>query len=141
MSVLLVGDPDAAEELVQAAFAEMHRAWKRLRSNERALQYLRRRVLAGARRYRAACPGPDRATRLADEPTAAGLQRLTSPQLEALVLRHYAQLPDTEIADAMGTRPRLVEMHIRRGIAVLDAAAAHGSPTESSQSRWRTNSD
>ncbi|HUB41425.1 MAG TPA: SigE family RNA polymerase sigma factor [Streptosporangiaceae bacterium] len=130
LSVLLAGDLATAEEIVQAAFAEMHRAWRGLRSEQRALQYLRRHVLAGARRYRAANPGPDRAAWLADDPVLASLKRLTGRQLEALVLRHYAQLPGIEIAEAMGTWPRLVEMHLRHGLAALDTAAAGGNPPE-----------
>ena len=54
LGVLLVGDLRTAEEVVQDSFAAMHHAWRRLRSQDAALSFLHRSVVA---RSRSAAPG------------------------------------------------------------------------------------
>ena len=56
LAVLLVTDVAAAEEIVQAAFAAMHGAWQHLRDSEKALAFLLRKVVIGARSHHAASP-------------------------------------------------------------------------------------
>jgi DNA-directed RNA polymerase specialized sigma24 family protein len=49
LAVLLVGDLRTAEDVVQGAFAAMHQAWRRLRSQDAALSFLHRSVVTGSR--------------------------------------------------------------------------------------------
>ena len=68
LAALLVSDVAAAEEIVQAAYATLHGASRHLRDSEKALAYLLRKVVIGARSCQAArlappsrgrtCPGP-----------------------------------------------------------------------------------
>ena len=56
LAALLVCDVAAAGEIVQAAFAAMHGAWRHLRDYEKAQAYLLRAVVIRARSHRAAAP-------------------------------------------------------------------------------------
>ena len=128
---LLVTDVAAAEEIVQAAFAAMHGAWQHLRDSEKALAFLLRKVVIGARSHHAASPAlPGREPGLppavqpavtAPQALLAALQALPARQREALVLRYYAGLPDTQIAAALGTSTRAVTCHIGCGLSSLQA--------------------
>ena len=132
LAALLVSDVAAAEEITQEAFAAMHGAWRHLRDSDRALAYLLRAVVIQARSHPAATPGPPSRTTLpqaghsAVTPSQtllmAALHALPARQREALVLRYYADLPDTQIAAAIGIRARAVTGHIGRGMTALQAA-------------------
>ena len=141
IAAFLVGDGLAAEELVQDAFASVYRAWRHLRDEEKALDYLRRAVVSRARFPAAASPGP-RGPRGPRGPAGAGraspgmprtpllttLRALPARQREALVLKYYADWPDRQIADAMGISGRALNTHIRRGLAALTARAGTDGP-------------
>lgn len=133
IAALLVNDVAVAEEVVQAAFIAMHGARRRLRDSDEALSYLRQAVVRRARSRRAAHPdlpgrraSPQQVERPAVLPAeaflVAALRALPGLQREALVLRYYADLPDTQIAFVMGIRTRLVNNHVERGKARLQAA-------------------
>ena len=138
LAALLVIDVAAAEEIVQAAFAAMHGGWRHLRDSDKALAYLLRKVVIGARSHHAASPAPpgrQPALPQAGQPAVtapqalvAALHALPARQREALVLRYYAGLPDTQIAAAMGTSAHAVTGHIRRGLSSLQAAPSSAAP-------------
>ena len=104
LAALLVLDVAAAEEIVQAAFAAMHGGWRHLRDSDKALAYLLRKVVIGARSHHAASPAPpSRQPALpqagqppitAPQALVAALHALPARQREALVLRYYAGLPE-----------------------------------------------
>lgn len=133
MATLLVNDVVVAEEIVAAAFIAMHAAWRRLRNSDKALSYLQRAVVRRARSHRVDHSDPPR-RRLGPPQTeqpditpshallVAALHALPPRQREALVLRHYAGLPDTQIAFVMGIPARSAGNHIERGTACLRAA-------------------
>jgi RNA polymerase sigma factor (sigma-70 family) len=139
LAALLVIDVAAAEEIVQAAFAAMHGGWRHLRDSDKALAYLLRKVVIGARSHHAASPAlPSRQPALpqarqpaltAPQALVAALHALPARQREALVLRCYAGLPDTQIAAAMGISARAVTGHIRRGLSSLQAAHSSAAPS------------
>jgi len=139
LAALLAGDVAVAEEIVQAAFAAMHGGWRHLRDSDKALAYLLRKVVIGARSHHAASPAqPSRQPALpqagqpantAPQALVAALHALPARQREALVLRYYAGLPDTQIAAAMGTSARAVTGHIRRGLSSLQAAHRSAAPS------------
>jgi DNA-directed RNA polymerase specialized sigma24 family protein len=119
---------EIAEEIVQDALAAMHREWHRLRDADRALAYLRRAIVYRARVHRRALSagqdaradpcnsGNPSATSLV---VLAALRRLPGQQREALVLRYYADLPDTAAADAMGVTRAAFRGHAARGMNAL----------------------
>ncbi|MFF4237809.1 SigE family RNA polymerase sigma factor [Actinomadura geliboluensis] len=135
LAALLVRDGATAEEVVQDAFVAMHGAWRRLRAPEQALSYLRQSVVNRSRsvlRHRAVmerhmpkglpdAPSAENATIGELERTAVidALSKLPARQREALVLRYYADLSETEIARAMGISRSAVRSHTARGMTAL----------------------
>jgi RNA polymerase sigma-70 factor (sigma-E family) len=118
LAALLVQDPATAEEIVQDAFVAVHAAWRRLPDADHALSYLRRSVIDRSRsvlRHRAvadklapavspATPGAGRAGSVEVERSAfvAALWTLPAAQREVVVLRYFADLPETQVASATG---------------------------------------
>jgi RNA polymerase sigma-70 factor (sigma-E family) len=133
LTVVLLRDLTAAEAVVQDAFVAMHQ--RRLQDPDQALAYLRRAVVNGSRsalRHRATedwdppppPSGMPRAehgamVRLEASAVAAALGTLPRWQREAVVLRYYADLSETETAAAMGISESAVHSHALRGIAAL----------------------
>jgi RNA polymerase sigma factor (sigma-70 family) len=74
----------------------------------------RRQVLERDRRPRP----PEPAELVADELWDA-LATLPERQRTAIVLRYYADLPDADIAEALGCRPATVRTSLHRGLAAL----------------------
>lgn len=140
LAALLAGDVAVAEEIVQAAFAAMHNAWRRLGDGDTASAYLLRAVVSRSRSHRAPRPDPPSRQQVlarAGQPAStapealllAALRSLPARQREGLVLRCYAGLPETQIASAMGISTRAVSSHIRRGISIIQAAQQHAATT------------
>lgn len=139
LSVLLVRDRGTAEEVVQDAFVAMHGRWGRLRDPDKALAYLRRAVVNRSRsvlRHRGvvarhltreagrpleAAPGADEATLTAERRSTVldALAALPRRQREVLVLRHYLDLSEAQIADTLGISRGAVKSHASRGAATL----------------------
>ncbi len=142
LATLLAGDVGTAEEIVQDAFVALH-GTRQLREGADVwpclLQAVVRRSRFGrpARARTAARPdsrpraagrdgGPAAGgpARLPDAgpaglSTLAALQALPARQREALVLRYYADLPEGQIASAMGVSVRAVRGHLTRGMSAL----------------------
>jgi len=138
LAVLLLRDQGAAEEVVQDAFVAMHGRWRSLRDPDKALAYLRQAVVNRSRsalRHRgvveryvarqsptAALADPaDAATLAGDRRTAVldALRALPTRQREVLVLRHYLELSEAEIAETLGIGRGSVKAHASRGSATL----------------------
>lgn len=144
LSALLVRDTGTAEEVVQDAFVAVHGRWSRLRDPDKALAYLRQSVVNGSRsvlRHRgvvarhASSQLPPGARAGGDETgdtlsrrdaVLDALRALPERQREVLVLRYYLDLPEAEIADALGISRGAVKSHASRGSATLrDLLADH----------------
>jgi RNA polymerase sigma factor (sigma-70 family) len=72
---------------------------------------------------------------------AAALRALPARQREALALRYYTDLPETQIAMAMGISTRSVSIHVARGISAVQAALERGhsaasQPGRAARSAW-----
>ena len=135
LAVLLVHDQAAAEDVVQDAFVAMHGRWSRLRDPDKALAYLRRSVVNRSRsalRHRTVVERHARTSSAGagtvDGPAVAGARRdavraalleLSERQREVLVLRHYLDWSQAQIADALGISPGSVKAHAHRGSAAL----------------------
>ncbi len=140
MATLLTRDSATAEEVVQDCFVAMHVAWPRLRDNDKALAYLRQSVLNRARsvlRRRQVAdrhppkPEPDAPSaelgaisRLERSAVIAALRLLPPRQREVLVLRYYCDLPEAQVAAAMGISRGAVKAHTSRAMAALRNALA-----------------
>jgi RNA polymerase sigma-70 factor (sigma-E family) len=136
LAVLLGADD--AEDVVAEAFYQLYRRWRRLRSPEAAAAYLRSvvvnltrmriRHLQVVRRHAArtgdvtdhVASGEDRAVLHDDQQALVDAVRgLPTRQREALVLRFWLDLRESEIADAMGISCGAVKVHVSRGMAAL----------------------
>jgi RNA polymerase sigma-70 factor (sigma-E family) len=136
LAVLLVDDPSTAEDVVQEAFAGLHRHWSGLRDEAAAIGYLRTAVVNGSRsvlrRRRTARDyvPPHQVTARSAESLALlstehqavvdALATLPPRQREVLVLRYYGGLSEAEIADATGISRGTVKSTASRA---LDAVA------------------
>ena len=128
LATLLASDGAIAEEIVRDAFVAMHGAWRQLRDSDRALRYLQETVVRRSRSRlaarRAAAAGPAGEAPAPARPgpgLVATLRSLPTPQREALVLRYYADMPETRIASVMGISTRAVHSHIANGMSSLEA--------------------
>jgi RNA polymerase sigma-70 factor (sigma-E family) len=135
LAALLVRDMATAEEVVQDSFVAMHANWRRLRDSGKASSYLRRCVVNRSRsvlRHRLVAerhmlqPPPEMLgaeqgamTLLERSAVVAALRGLPARQREALVLRYYADLPEAEIASAMGISQGAVKSHVSRAMSAL----------------------
>lgn len=138
LAALLVRDVGTAEEIVQDSFVALHASWRGLRDSGKALGYLRRCVVNRSRsvlRHRLVAerhmlrPPPEMPsaeqgamTLLERSAVVAALAGLPARQREALVLRYYADLPEAEIASAMGISRGAVKSHVFRAMAALRGA-------------------
>lgn len=149
LAVLLVRDQASAEEVVQDAFVAMHGHWLRLRDPDAAAAYLHRSVVNRSRsvlrhrgvvaRHEASLPRVREAESHPDAAIAAERRRavldalgaLPERQREVLVLRHYLDLSEADIAEALGISRGAVKTHASRGSARLrDLLAPHLDPQE-----------
>ncbi|WP_405661921.1 MULTISPECIES: RNA polymerase sigma factor [unclassified Streptomyces] len=140
LAVLLGADDP--ENVVAEAYYQIYRKWRRLRDVDAAEAYLRSTVcnltrmrirhLQVARKHVENPPVlPDEAVASAESTALLrddqrvlidALQQLPARQREALVLRHWLGLKESEIAAAMGISPGSVKTHTARGIAALTQA-------------------
>ncbi|MET0901791.1 MAG: sigma-70 family RNA polymerase sigma factor [Acidimicrobiales bacterium] len=134
LAMVLTGDRSAAEDLVQEAFVRYHRQ-ARPPALGAELAYLRRTVvnlshghhrrLRVVRSHRADPPGVgaaaehDAVRRDAQQRVADAVRALPARQRDCTVLRFYAGLTDTEIADALDISPGSVKTHLHRARATL----------------------
>jgi RNA polymerase sigma-70 factor (sigma-E family) len=135
LAQVMLGDRSAAEDVVHDAFCGLCRRWDYLTDAGKAQAYLRSAVLNGCRSVlRRQARKPEVAVLSPDVPSAdapllasedrravmAALRRLPGRQREALVLRYYLELPDAEIARAMGIGESTVRSTAHRGLVALE---------------------
>ena len=135
IAALLVQDLATAEEIVQDSFVAVHAAWRRLPDADHALGYLRRSVVDRSRAALRQHVVVDKlAPRLApDLPSSHGeasieversafisaLWTLPARQREVVVLRYFADLPETQVASATGISEGAVKAHAARAMSSL----------------------
>lgn len=133
LATLLCGDQHQAEELLQASLVELYVRWDRVIKRGDAHAYLRRMLVNGnvsrwrrMRRELLTASTPDIAspTFVTPEPCQqlkAALLALPRHQRAVVVLRHYADLSEREVAAALGCSVGTVKSQHSRAIARLRA--------------------
>jgi RNA polymerase sigma-70 factor (sigma-E family) len=134
LAYLLTGDRVQAEDVVQEAFARLIGRLRHLREPDAFGAYLRRTILnlctshfrrrAVERAYlRREGPRAEGETHEPDvaahESLRAALLTLPERQRAAIVLQYFEDLPEHEIAEALGCRPGTVRSLVSRGMATL----------------------
>lgn len=134
LAVMLTGDRVAAEDLLQATLLRTQRHADRIVAMDAPAAYLRTAMLhehvSGVRRLRRRVPttpleGHDPvvgdATAASDRRDATWRLLATLPrqQRAVLVLRFYEDLPDREIAEALGCSEATVRSNASRALATL----------------------
>ena len=132
---LTAPEPAMAEDLVHEAFVKLYGAWKRIDDPSRVGGYLRTTVLNLAR-GRARHLGVVRRNQPAALPDAASaeshvmvnddrnrvvaaLRGLSDRQRACLVLRHYEDQSESEIAEILGISIGSVRTHVHRGMQAM----------------------
>jgi RNA polymerase sigma-70 factor (sigma-E family) len=133
-AVLLTGDWHTAEDLVQSCLGKLYRVWHRLDTSSEPDAYLRRILVNTYRswwraRWRREIPRADMPDlpepgdlgegRAVSEDVRKVLAKLPVRQRTALVLRFFADLPETEVADLMGCSVGTVKTHTHRGLQAM----------------------
>jgi RNA polymerase sigma-70 factor (sigma-E family) len=137
IAAVMLGSRPAAEDAVQDAFYGLYRKWHQLADPDKALPYVRSAVMNRCRselRRRARLQrradqnnrpldpdSPEQAAILGEEhrEVLAALQRLPDRQRESLILRYFLDLPESEIATAMGVSQGTVKSTTSRALAAL----------------------
>ena len=142
LAVIMLGDRQAAEDVVQDAFFGLYRRWSALRSTDRAQAYVRSAVFNGCRtalRRRARdrqfvlaepeAESAEASVLLSEEHQAvlAAMRRLPDRQREAVALRYCLDMRPDEVAKAMGVSLGTVKSATSRGIAALGRMLKEGS--------------
>jgi RNA polymerase sigma-70 factor (sigma-E family) len=122
----IVGQREDARDITQEALTRAFVRWRRIESHAAAwvarvatnlaLDHVRRngrRLPATAHRAAGAVPTGERAD------LVEALRSLPRRQREAVVLRYLADLPETEVAAALGCSTGTVKSHAHRGLAAL----------------------
>jgi RNA polymerase sigma-70 factor (sigma-E family) len=136
-AVLVTGSKHAAEELVQDTLTLLYPRWARVAAADQPLAYVRRslvnRFISQRRRPGAldvavwelpdGWDGTDLGETVAVRRTIWQLLgTLPERQRAAIVLRHFHDLPETEIAATLGCRPGSVRSLISRGLGSMRSA-------------------
>lgn len=137
---LLSGEQHAAEDLVQATLEQAYVAWRRIGSADAPEAYVRRVLInTHARRHRRRLkeflspkgdsglgheqPDPGDPIGRADSRGALlkALAQLPPRQRQAVILRYWEDLTETQTAEAMGCSVGAVKSNAAKGIAKLRA--------------------
>ncbi len=138
-ALLGAGDP---EDVAQEAFCRLHERMPGMRDPGAAIGYLRTTVVnltrSGLRhlqvvRRHAPAPMPDGASaeyvasvREEHREVIVALRGLAPRYREALVLRYWQDMSESEMAEVMGVSPGTVKSSVSRGLAALETALKAG---------------
>ena len=123
MAALLVQDLTTAEEIVQDSFVALHAAWRRLSGADHALDYLRRAVVD---RSRSEGPRGEASIEVERSAFISALWALPARQREVVVLRYFADLPETQVASATRISAAAVRTYAARAMSSLRTELSKG---------------
>lgn len=134
---MILGDPVAADDVVQESMLQAWRSLPRLREPQRFEAWLRRLVVNRCLNHRRAArrldravgrlrpdlssPGPERGVTERDQLDRA-LRRLSPEQRAILALRYGQDLAGAGIADALGISPGAARSRLHAAVTALRAA-------------------
>jgi RNA polymerase sigma-70 factor (sigma-E family) len=133
-AAVLTGDRGLAEDVVQEVLMRTHLRWAKIGTLESPEHYVRRMVvneyLTWRRRWGRVVPHADPPERVDPAPDHAAihaerdalrteLDKLPRRQRAVLVLRYYAGMSYSEIADVLGCSPGTVRGYASRALAAL----------------------
>ena len=137
---LLTGDADRAEELLQDCLVKLYPRWRKVAGRGDPQAYLRR-MLVNARvsRWRRSrreelmwdtpdLEDPHTVLPESHEHVRRALLALPRQQRAVVVLRHYADLSEQEVAATLGCSVGTVKTHHSRAIARLRTLLNHHEP-------------
>jgi RNA polymerase sigma-70 factor (sigma-E family) len=134
---VLTGDRQLAHDTLADSLIKVQRHWKKISAMDLPLAYVRRTIantfLDERRSWARRMLHPVSPDRLPDDPRPSSgvvsvddrahlhdlLRQLPRQQRAALVMRHYLDLKDAEIADALSCSTGAVRTYISRGLATL----------------------
>lgn len=137
---LLTGDQDRAEELLQDCLVKLYPRWLRVAGRGDPQAYLRRMLVNArvsrwrrSRREELVWDAPDRedpraVPREPEDHLQRALRALSRQQRAVMVLRHYADLSEQEVATTLGCSVGSVKTHHSRAVARLRALLNHHEP-------------
>ena len=127
----LTGSPSQAEDIAIEALGRTFAHWERVREMDHAQAWVMRvttnLVIGQARRRRTDPPIKSPETDMADAVAlrlalVATMLKLPRRQREAVALRYLVDLPEVEVAAAMGVTAGSVKKHLSRGLVAMRAA-------------------
>ena len=138
VSQRLTGNRQAAEDIAAEAFARAYARWpkvSRLPYRDAWVLRVATNLAIDSARRRLAAPSGQRDPEMLDladvvalRSTLIGaLSALSRSQREAVVLRYLIDLPEDEVATALGIRPGTVKSHLHRAVASLREQLANDS--------------
>lgn len=130
--------PADAEDVAQTTLTQVYVHWKKVQRAERPDAYVHRMLVNAFLSSRRGQRGREHATEHVPDAVVAdgtgqvdasdalvrGLARLSEDQRVAVVLRHYAQLSEAEMAVALGVAPGTVKSRLSRALKALAADPA-----------------
>jgi len=138
-AAVLTGERGLAEDVVQEVLLRVHLQWHRIGALDSPEHYVRRMItneyLSWRRRWARIVPqaeprgrqdsAPDHAVAHAERDAfRAELDKLPRRQRAVLVLRYYAGMSDTEIAEVLGCGSGTVRGYASRALATLRVTLA-----------------
>lgn len=134
---LLAGNRHDAEDLLQDTLVRLYPKWDRVTAADKPIAYVQRslanravsRFRSPERRAESRWELPERwdASDVAENVAVSRtvwqlLGTLSARQRAALVLRYFHDLPEPEVATALGCRPATVRSLVSRGVAAMRTA-------------------
>jgi RNA polymerase sigma factor (sigma-70 family) len=120
---LITGSDEVADEMVQEAFARLHERWRTVSNPaayvSRTVTNLCRSEVRRRRHERDSLPRPVMVGNPEIDETWAAVCGLPERQRAVLILRYYADLPESEIAAVLGCRLGTVKSAHHRALERL----------------------
>jgi RNA polymerase sigma-70 factor (sigma-E family) len=134
-ALMLCGDPDRAQDLVQSVLVRVYRRWSRVASADRPEAYVKTMIVNEhlswwRRRTNRELPVAEQPAGSIDDSSAGHasrdaawdlLGRLGKRQRAVLVLRYYEDMTDEQIAVVLGCTASTVRSNASRALATLRA--------------------
>jgi RNA polymerase sigma-70 factor (sigma-E family) len=123
LAFVITGSDEIAEEMVQEAFARLHERWRTVTNPaayvSRTVTNLCRTEVRRRRRERDSLPRPVIVGNPEIDETWAEVSRLPERQRAVLILRYYADLSESEVAEVLDCRVGTVKSAHHRALERL----------------------